>query len=361
MSNVTQQQPEQNSEEEKKLPVNKKRLVGLFLITLAMIAAWFLLIGYLGWQSGQELLTEQQTEAKIAQLTHQINLSKEDIVQEKYNLATRRLEWILSQEPTNQEAIDLQTAVQEKVAQLSSPVVAATEPPPTEIETAVPLPTPDPEMENDPEATLQHIRRLMATKEWAVAIPAILDFQVEYPSYERQETDTHLYDASISYGIDLLNGENVELGMFYISQAAALGDLSQTVLDYQTWAELYLQGVAFYGANWEASAYYFRDLCLAAPFYQSSCDRLYNVLILFGDQEAATQEWCPAEKLYEEASGYARNSDLSTKLQDAHDACLLATPTPDAPTEPITNTEPITESLPFLLPTITPVLSTPVP
>jgi hypothetical protein len=355
-------QTEPTSGEEKLPPISKKRVIGLLLIILAVIIAWFLLVAYAGWQSGERLLTQRQEEALASQLAHQINLASEDITQEKYNLALRRLEWVIIRDPQNQEALSLQTEAQNSLNVLlnptATPIVNAT---PTSLPT--PLPTRDPaSFDNPAEAELQDIRRLMAIKEWKTAVSAILTFQLTYPDYERLETDQYLYNTYIEYGLDLLDGENVELGMYYLAQAAKLGDLSQSVQDYQTWAELYLQGVAFYGANWDASAYYFRDLCLAAPFYQSSCDRLFEVLVLFGDQEAATLEWCPAEQLYNEAILYGNKADLTNKLQQAQDACLLATPTPDQPTEPITDTQTITNTLPFIVPTVFPTsTSTPVP
>jgi hypothetical protein len=160
----------------------------------------------------------------------------------------------------------------------------------------------------------------------------------------------------MNYGLDLITGEKVELGMYYLAQAQQLGDLPQSARDYQTWAELYTQGISFYGVNWEASAYYFRDLCLAAPFYQSSCERVFTALVSLGDQYAFAQDWCPAQDLYDEASSYQTTAELNDKRTQAQENCLLATPTPS---EPITDTVPITdtapfEGAPFVLPTETP-------
>ncbi len=194
----------------------------------------------------------------------------------------------------------------------------------------------------------------MATKFWEEALPALAAFQQQFPSYEREETDQMLYDAYMNYGLDLVRGEDVELGMYYLAQAQKLGDLPQAAKDYQTWARLYTQGISFYGVNWDTSAYYFRDLCLAAPFYQSSCERLFTALVSLGDQYAFAQDWCPAQALYQEASQLQNPGELSTKRTQAQENCLLATPTPSEPitnTVPITNTEPITDTAaPFVAP-----------
>ncbi|MCP5095909.1 MAG: hypothetical protein GY943_10175 [Chloroflexi bacterium] len=361
MSNAESQR-ESTISEDKQPSFAKKRIIGLLLIILSVSIAWFLLVAYVGWQSGESLQIQRQEEALTEQITHQIDLAATDVAQEKFNLALRRLEWILAREPQNDKALSLQTTAQNSLNILLTPTPVMVLPPTL---SPTPLPTEAPADDEDPiEVALQQIRRLIATKEWETAVSAILDFQLAYPNFDRQETNQYLYDAYIELGLDLLEGENIELGLFYIAQAATLGDLSQSVLDYQTWAELYLQGVAFYGANWDASAYYFRDLCLAAPFFQSSCDRLYDVLILYGDQESAALEWCPAEILYDEAILYGSGPELNNKLTQAKEECLLATPTPDLPTETITNTQSITNTnpLPIIILTQQPTLTvTPVP
>jgi hypothetical protein len=161
-----------------------------------------------------------------------------------------------------------------------------------------------------------------------------------------------LYETYVNYGLSLLDGERVELGLYYLDQAAQLGDLSQEVEDYRLWADLYLQGIAFYNVNWDVAAFYFRELCLSAPFYQSACEVLVESLEKYGDQFAAAQDWCPAQDLYQEALSHGRSQPLVEKLDEAAQACLSATPTPAGPitgTLPITNSEPISAD-PFFVP-----------
>lgn len=355
----SQHDPDSSTENgEPKRPSRRvMRGAGLLLIILSVAIGWFLLIAYLGWRSGEELLTEKQAATLAEQIVHQKELAADDVAREKYDLALRRLEWVLQQAPEDAEALDLQTEASNALTSLLTPT-------PFSIETPTRVPTPLPEVTagpaGEPATELQQIRRLMATKDYVAVIPMISEFQQQFPEYERQETDQFLYDASINYGLDLLEGDDVELGMFYLTQAARLGDLPQSVIDYQTWAELYLQGIAFYGVNWDASAYYFRDLCLAAPFYQLSCNRLEEVLTLLGDQQAIALDWCPAQISYEEAALYSNNGELNDKIIDAREACLLATPTPELPTEAITGTTTITNTLPTLPDTSTPE-STPEP
>lgn len=345
-------QPNKSGNQTSSPPRKKRRpvrLLGLLLIIFSVLIGWFLLVAFLGWQSGQQALQDRQFE----QIERQITLAENDIAAGNYRLALTRLEWVLERDADSTEA---QTLRDEALAGLGT----APEPTPVTAVTVTPtptrLPTATPGAIESPSDELLRIQRLVATKFWEEALPALLAFQQQFPSFEREETDQMLYDVYLNYGLGLTEGEQVELGMYYLAQAQQLGDLPQSVKDYQTWAELYTQGISFYGVNWEASAYYFRDLCLAAPFYQSSCDQLFTVLVSLGDQYAFAQDWCPAQQLYQEASGHQTTAVLNDKLAEAQENCLLATPTPS---EPITGTVPITDTTPFdgapfVLPSATP-------
>jgi hypothetical protein len=96
--------------------------------------------------------------------------------------------------------------------------------------------------------------------------------------------------------------------------------------------------MAYFGVNWGVSASFFRDLCLSAPFYQGSCDKLFESLVAYGDQYMAAQDYCPAVEIFREARQHNRNLELDEKLSQAAQGCAEATPTP----APITNTLPVT-------------------
>ena len=327
-----------------------KRGVGLSLIIISGLLGWFLLIGFLGWQRGQNLLVERRQEELAGQLERQVSLARDDIDQGSYNLALRRLEWVLERDPAYSEAQALQTEAQQKLGTFLTPT-------PEPVATATPTPGPEPTGTltsiDDPDRELQRIRRLADQERWEEVISALVTFQVHLPDHERQETDKLLYDAYINLGLELIDSPQVELGLYYLTQAERLGNLPQSAEDQRLWAELYVQGIAFYGVNWDLAAPYFRDLCLAAPFFQSSCERLVEVLVNYGDQFAAVEDWCPAQPLYEEARQYTNTQALAGKIAQAREGCLSATPTPAGPitgTVPITNTNVITDDSPLLDP-----------
>lgn len=326
---------EEKSESTSESPRRMTRLVGIALIITSVVLGWLLLITFLAYQSGQRQLLQNQEEELLGSLERQTELAAENMAQANYELALRRLEWVLARQPDNRQARALRETAQAALNQSTAP---STAPPLTP--TAVSEPTPTPGQITSPEEALQRIRRLSVNKAWVEAVSALITFQQQFPSYEREETDQLLFEAYLGYGRLLLDGPQVEQGLFYLERAAELGDLPLAMLEYQTWGRLYTQGISFYGVNWSASAYYFRDLCLAAPFYQDACTRLTHILIAHGDQYALMEEWCPAQLLYEEAARQS-GSEVTEKLNTARAGCLAATPTP------ITGTIPITGGVPF--------------
>ncbi len=339
-------------------PHRLARMVGLGLIIIAVLLGWLLLVGFLGYQSGQSQLAAKQQAEYEAQIERQLTLADENIAQGNIDLAIRRIDWVLEREPNQAEALRLQQTARQSLAPSQTtptPDLPAASPTATSA-SGVPEPTATPGVITSPGEELQRIRRLIVQKTWADVIPALVNFQNHFPSYEREETDLLLFEAYMAYSQELLENEKVELGLYYLDRAETLGSLPQSMIDYRTWAELYTQGISFYGANWDAAAYYFRDLCLAAPFYQNSCQRLYEVLVAYGDQYTEAEDYCPAELLYEEAGRQSTSTELSDKLDAARNGCLSATPTPITGTLPITTSKSLslTEPLPgsfFAVPT----------
>ena len=303
-----------------------RRVIGALLLAFALLLGWFLLVGLVGWQRGETDRLREQASIQAAQIDRQLELAEADIGRGSFDLAQRRLAWVMTEDPGNRLAGSLKSTAEANQAALVTPTAT---PAITAVPTATSFPTPTPGPISSPDEELQRIRRLVVSKAWDEALPAILNFQRAFPSYERTQTDQYLYDTYLSLGMSLVEGKNAELGLYYLAQARKLGDLPTTSTDFETWAELYLQGVSFYGANWDAAAYYFRDLCRAAPFYQSSCERLRDVLVQYGDQQVSVQEWCPAQTLYEEAVLYSGQVSVGEKLNQAREMCLLATPTPE--------------------------------
>jgi hypothetical protein len=312
------------------------RILGIILILVAVTVALYLVVGYFAWQSGETLRDQQAEEMRLQQYNRQVNLAQEDIERGGYNLALRRLDWVLEREPENQEAAALHRQAEAAIKTAQTP-----EAPPTP--TKPPEPTVVLNENTDLENELVRLRRLYDREQWDELLPAVLTMQEQFPNFERMETDRLLYDSYLNLGLQLLQGSQIEQGLSYLAQAEKLGDLPQEALDYRFWAELYLDGISYYGVNWAVSSSVFRDLCISAPFYQNACDKLYESLFNYGDQYFFNKDFCPAVELFREARQYGNGGELIQKLIDATEGCASATPTPAV----ITGTLPITNPEPF--------------
>ncbi|MFW5941067.1 MAG: hypothetical protein ACOCXI_04660 [Chloroflexota bacterium] len=320
---------------------HRLRLLGIALIAIAVVLGVLTLVAYLGWQSGQSLRTEQIEESRAAELANQISRAEEDMAADNHRLAIRRLEWVLEQDPEHSQATALLAEAQGALAQTRAPSpdnnsVEATA-------TAAITDTVGSEEEEAASERLRQVQELVDNEEWDAALEAVIAYQNDFPDYERSHTDGLLYEAYIGQGIDLLYGDQVEVGLYYLEQAEKLGNLTEDARNHREWAELYLDGMGYYEVDWEVTLFYFRDLCLAAPFFQNSCDRLFEALVAYGDQYAVQQEWCPAESLYAEAYEINNSNSLGEKLGEARTRCADATPTTEASNgSTITDTVPAT-------------------
>jgi hypothetical protein len=328
---MDEQDKEQDNQAEVSGGWSASRILGILLLLTAVVVALYLVVGYLGWQSGQALRSEQEQTQKAQQLERQIGLAQEDIKNGGYDLALHRLDWVLERDPDNHEANALreqaQAAMKTALTPLSPPTV-----------TTIPDPTAVIGEDANPEEELARLQQLFDREQWSTLLPAVQAFQREFPNFERQQSDRFLYEALLNEGLQQIQGSQIEQGILNLSQAERLGDLPQEALDYRFWANIYLEGIAYYGVNWAVSTSVFRELCLSAPFYQNACDKLFGSLVNYGNQYYFSQEYCPAIDLFREARQYGSEATLSERLTKAVEGCASATPTPVA----ITGTLPVT-------------------
>ncbi len=317
------------------------RLVGLALVTFSVFVATYLIVAYFAVQSGRNLRAEREAQNRAEQIDRQLQLAHENRAEGSDNLALTRVEYVLSLDPANADALALREAL---MSATPEPTAAPAQPTAEAAPEEVAAESPD---DAQARAEFQAIRGLVSAERWSDALPALLAFQQRFPDYERVESNRMLYDTYIALGLQNVNSDNIELGLNYFSQAERLGDLPQEALDYRVWADLYFQGVAYSGVNWEIATGYWRDLCAAAPFFKNACNRLDVALVGYGDQLAFQMEWCPAARIYQEAWNRRPSENLEGKLINAQDGCASATPVPITGTNTITGTAPITGTTPL--------------
>jgi hypothetical protein len=314
-----------------------RRVIGVVLLISAAVLGTYLIVAYFGWQSGRQ--TQAATDSQALALSRQVDLAREDFAEGSSDLALRRLQWVLDQDGSHSAALTLQGEIVAAQAAAATPTAA-----PTVAATATAEGTTPTVSDADILPALREIRRLVGQEAWDEALPALLAFQQSNPDYERRETDELLYTTYLRLGLATIEGDATELGLNYLAQAERLGNLPPEAQDYRYWANLYLDGIAYYGVNWEVAGFYFRDLCAAAPFFQNACQLLNEVLSNQAGQLAAAGDWCPAETIYQEL--WRQDRTFEGQLAQARENCALATPVPITGTESLTGTLPIIEPTP---------------
>src|SRR5210317_2104185 len=80
------------------------RILGVLLVLVVGIITLYIVVGYLGWQSGETLRNQREQELRAQQLARQVSLAQDDIERGGYNLALHRLDWVLERDPANEDA-----------------------------------------------------------------------------------------------------------------------------------------------------------------------------------------------------------------------------------------------------------------
>ncbi|MDJ0754793.1 MAG: hypothetical protein QNJ45_14810 [Ardenticatenaceae bacterium] len=325
----SQQQP-QNNPPPAASPSSRRlflRMLGYVFLGLAFLLLFYGAVAYFAWQTGEEDRVAALEENKRETIDRQIELATEDIQNGNFQLALRRLDYVLATEPDNEAALRLSDEADTQLVLLLTPTLT-----PTALPTADSTPTTTPEPSNQQtRLEFEALEDLIDDQSWLEAVESLESFRQTYPDYRRRDVDEMLYDAYINYGLTLTRSVEIERGVYYLNLAAELGDLSEEVLGEIFWAEQYLEGIVFFGIDWEAYLSYFRPMCEFAPLYQDSCGKLAEGLLAYAEQYSAVQDWCPAEALIREAltTGEVAYNDVESQLTAATEFCLAATPTPE--------------------------------
>ncbi len=200
------------------------------------------------------------------------------------------------------------------------------------------VPTPTTSLRDAIRDVYDTARQAYQEKDWATAIARLTQVRGLDPAFEPQAVADMLFDASITYGLQLLDQDRLEEGMYYLEQAAALRPLDPSAVQQAEYAKLYLTARGYWNVNWERAIERFGELANLAPGYKDVFDRYVNAHVQYADSHVARGDYCPAEPLYQKALALRPDAGVQAKLEEAAAACLTATPIPITGTLPISGT-----------------------
>lgn len=301
-----------------------------------------LLLGALGTFMGYRSASQTQKAKNQEQLTQitteQFMLALQEQSKGNYDIALKRLEYVIQLDPNFPGVRDKLAEVMLAKAVATTPTVGPALP------TITPSPTPDFRGEED---IFKNAQQLMANKDFFNAVQVLDTLRDKNVTYKALEVDGMYYIALRFRGIYKINGGNLESGLYDLALAERFAPLDIDALGARNWARLYITGASFWKVQWDKVIFYFTQL---VPYYpnmkdsygMTATERLRKAYIGYGDELVGKGKFCEAEKQYLEAQKIVVDNALDATIKSAHESCNPAKPTSEAsPTPTATSLTPL--------------------
>ncbi|NIM92566.1 MAG: hypothetical protein GTO18_02475 [Anaerolineales bacterium] len=297
-------------------------LIPLLLTVLSAVAA------YTGYEKGLEDRAIAEASAEEQSISEQLELGVEDLMEERYDVAKQRAEYVLSVDPNNEAAIGLlDLAIQALNQPTLTPTPKIT---PTQI---TPSPTPD---LSSIESHFAAAKDAVVQENWDAAIQLLIDFRVEYPEYQPEEVDQLLFTSLRNRGLQNILTKKLEQGIYDLALAERFGPLDSQAISWRSTAAYYLFANSYVGLDWSEAYRWFSDLCAAAVW-----DSCYKYAISgkgYGDNLIEEEDFCAASIAYVQSIVTWHDPDLEPTATEAAILCMTATAPPPTPTPTIEGT-----------------------
>jgi len=296
---------------------------------------------YFGYQNGlsRRIAREQITVVQVA--AEQYQLAFQDVAAGNYENAKTRIEYVLQIYPQFPGAPEL---LQTILLNIEQPTAAPTTP---VLTTATPEVTGTPDT-RAAEQIFAEIQQAVVAKQWDLVIQDVMALRETNYDYQKVLVDGYYYIALRNRGIQKIQSGELEQGLFDLSTAEQIGPLDGEADGVRTWAQLYLSGASYWDVNWQQAIDIFAQVKDAYPYLMDSSgmtalERYRVALYSFGDQYAASGDYCKAYDYYLQSLAVAPDPDVQSTadLYAANCQSMQASPTPTQELTPvITETPP---------------------
>jgi len=318
-------------------------LLGILLVLIAGgIASWF------GYQEGVRIRLGNQAGQVALQAATQFQMGVQNQADGLLDLAQQRFEYVISLDPNFPGA---QQKLGEVLMARQITII------PTEVPTPTLTPTPDMRGEQD---LFAQIVQFLRDSKWTSAITTINALRAKNLGYRTVDVDGLYYIALRGEGLVKITNGDLEGGIYDMTLVERFGPLDNFAAGLRTWARLYLNGASFWDVDWEKVLNYFVDIYAAVPNLRdgsgmTAAERYRIALYKYGDQVAASGDYCKAQKYYQQSLAIGNSSTVAPKATESAHNCTGDTSTP----HPVSNT-PTASSTPTPTGTaLTPIPTTP--
>ena len=340
-------------------PVEQKQRKTPWILFAVIFLILALVLGvYFGYRNGIARRLEKEKITVVQVAAEQYQLAFQDIAAGNYENAKTRIEYVIEIYPQFPGAPEL---LHDILLNLEQPTAM-----PTLIEEFTPTPavtsTPD---FRAAEQIFTEIQQAVTEKQWDQAIQDIIAIREVNYDYRKVQVDGFYYIALRNRGIQRIQSGQLEQGLFDLATAEQLAPLDGEADGVRTWAQLYLSGASYWDVNWQQAIDIFAQVKDAYPYLMDSSgmtaiERYRVALYLYGDQFAASGDYCKAHEYYLQSLAVGPDANVQATAQRYAEACqaMQATPEPTEeltpiPTEqtPLPPTEPTPEQTPTAIET----------
>jgi len=313
----------------RKHPHRRWILFGILSIVILVLA---------GSAVGYGLAIEKRISAEKDQLlvaaTTQYELALTDERNGRLASALNRLEYVKVIYPQfpgiEQKLAEVMTAIASSTTPVAATPPVALTPQPTRVTYTV-------------SDLYQNAQAQYTNQEWQNLIETVLAIRDADPTYEVIKVDDLYYAGLRNEGILLIQQGSLETGLYDFALAERIGPIDTDAEAYRNWARMYLTGASWWGINWEKVTIYFSQLFAMVPELSDSSGmsvrrRYSDALTYWGDQLAATGDYCGAVQKYEASNQISNSQTIVDKLNQARTDCennpTVPTPSETATQEP---------------------------
>jgi tetratricopeptide (TPR) repeat protein len=288
--------------------------------------------GYIGYRAAVQARLAYQDSQLALKTTEQFQLAVQDINAKRYDTAQQRLEYVIQNDPGFPGAV-------EKLSQVMLAINLAKTP------TVVPTPTftSTPDLRGV-EEMLNQAKQQIAAKDWNGALGTLDALRKENQGYQTVLVDDLYFIALRNRGVDKILGQgDLEGGIYDLTLAGRFGPIDAEAAGYITWARMYMTGASYWEVNWAQAAYYFGQIAPALPNLRdgsgmTASERYRQAEMKYGDQIAASGDYCKALEEYNKALQMGPNPTLQPTANWADQECNK--PKQAEPTKGPTQTQP---------------------
>ena len=163
-------------------------------------------------------------------------------------------------------------------------------------------------------------------KDWQKALEIFAQVRSINATYEKDAVAQMVYDAALTYGLELAQADRLEEAIAYLDQAAYIQPLPAKAEAEAQYARLYITARDYWNVNWEKAIESFGELYHLGPGYRDTFARYVEAYIQYGDERMRAGDPCTAQTQYEAALQLRPSATLQEKVDKSKEVCLTAPP-----------------------------------